>query len=252
MIQEKFYTEKEGRDPNIYLGIDGNPIPFEYFKGMFSESGNVYTDDAFSGIQFLVTEDEKSLILITMEPDLYITKEDAQSTDIWYKIGFALPEYQESTNFGSIQESFDSSPLGILLKRYNEGETGLLEFEEKKYNDKGEYMRIYKSFDTRPHPEATDIRDTLRRHVSFVYAGDPSLPWEERLMEVKTNNKNIELMFHLLVAPQLEIMKANNEMIVAAPEGKLGYTFIMAPPFGKMELVEDNSIEDFIVTRKDI
>jgi hypothetical protein len=251
MIQKKFYTEKEGRDPNIYLGIDESHIPIEYVKGIFSDAGNVYTDDPLWGeVQFIVTEDEKSLILVTTNPNSYVTKEDLQSTDVWHKIGFAFPEYQEFTNWRSIQESFDLTPLGILLKRYKAGETGLLEYEEKKFNDKGEYMRIYRSFDTRPHPTTPDVRDTLRRHINFVYADEPTTMWQDREMIVKSNTNNIMELLNLEVKPQIDTLAANGLLKVSEDqENKI--QFIMVPSMGKLQLEFDETIEDFFVTKID-
>lgn len=122
MIELKFYTEKEGRDPNIYLGIDESPIPFALFKGMFSKKGNLYTDSGWGDVQLLVNDDEKTLLLVSDNPDAYITIEDIQSTDIWYKIGFDFPE-KGYTTFMSIQDSLKNDPLTLLLERYRYGST---------------------------------------------------------------------------------------------------------------------------------
>ena len=129
MIEAKYYTEKEGRDPSIYLGIDGHRIPVELFKGIQSDGRTVYTDDVFSGIQISVTDDEKSVILVTLDANLYITKEDIESTDIWYKVWHAPGEYS-STGFPleeMTQYDFRKGHHEKLLRRYNSGQTGLME-----------------------------------------------------------------------------------------------------------------------------
>lgn len=241
MIEEKYYTEKEGRDHSIYLGIDGSEIPIELFKGIYSEGGVVYTDDHFYGIQFIVTEDEKSVLLITLNDNLYITKEDIESTDIWYKIGHSLGE--SSTQFMSIEESNKNSPYNIILKKYQSGENGLLEYEEKKYNDKGEYMRVYQSFDTRPNPEDSDIRGNLLRHINFVYAASPSLLWQEREMILKSNTNNI------LQLLSLEVISKFHEILLYGQDIKA--QFIVIPGIGKLNFEFDESIEDFLIIRKD-
>ena len=247
MIEAKYYTEKEGRDPSIYLGIDGSEIPIELFKGIYSEDGVVYTDDPFYGIQFIVTEDEKSVLLITLNDNLYITKEDIESTDIWYKIGHALGEY--STQFMSIEESNKNSPHNILLKRYESGETGLLEYQEKKYNNKGEYMRIYNSFDTRPNPEDSDIRGNLLRHINFVYRGE-LIRWEEREMILKSNTNNLMQLIVLEVKPQIDVLISGGLLQMSEDQiRKIQY--VMIPSMGKLQFEFDESIEDFLVIRKD-
>lgn len=250
MIQEKYYTEKEGRDPSVYLGIDTSEIPIELFKGIYSEARTLYTDDVYSGIQIWVAEDEKSVSLVTTNPNLYITLEDIKNTDIWYKIGHVLGEY--GSQFMSIEESNKNSPFNTLLERYKSGETGLLEYSNVKYNDKGEYMKVYKSFDTRPHPEEEDIRGTLLRHINFVYSEDPTITMMERTSKVKTNSENIKLLKELLVKPQFEIMKANGMLPDSLDQefSKLSFTQVHFPPYGALEFIEDESVEDFIVTKK--
>lgn len=252
MIQEKFYTEKEGRDPSIYLGIDQSPIPFEYVKGMYSDAGNIYTDNSMWGdIQFLVTEDEKSLLLISTNPDSYVTKEDLESTDQWYKIGHSLPTYETTfSSFRSIQESLKDDPWYGLLERYHNGETGLLEYDEKKYNDKGEYMRVHKAFDTRPREETVDIRDTLRRHVSFVYVFDQHILPQDRHMIVRSNTHNIMQLLSIEVKPQIETL-VNNGLLKISDDQESKFQFIVIPYLGKLQLEFDEDIEDFLVIRLD-
>lgn len=255
MIQLKVYTEKEGRDPNIYLGIDVNPIPIELFKGIFSTPRTIYSDDALYGIQILVTDDGKSVVLISDNKDSYITLEDIQSNDIWYKVGFVLAEYEEFTNFGSIHESVKNDPLTFLLERYHSGETGLLEFEEKRYNDKGEYMRIYKSFDTRQHPDAPDkksaVLDQLRKHCDFIYFQDRAIPSFERRVHVKTNPENIVELENYAEA-QLELMRESSPKLYDhLPEGEVRFVSCMIPGVGQVSWEKDDSIKDMLVTIKD-
>lgn len=249
MIQERFYTEKEGRDPNIYLGIDENPIPIEYVKGIYSTAGNIYTDNPLWGeIQFLVTEDEKYLKLITMNPDSYVTKEDLQSTDIWFKIGHSLMDV--SSPWSSIQESIEKDPWYNILQRYQNGETGLLEYEEKKFNDKGEYMRVYKAFDTRPLPEATDIRGNIIRHINLAYIFDREVPFELRRSLVKTNSENIAKLnqFALEQVNSINTFEFGEKPMAELPE-QAKFKSFMLPGIGLIELEEDNSVQDFLVTK---
>lgn len=249
MIQVRRYTEKEDRNPTKYLGIDGNPIPSKYFKGIYTDSGNIYTYDVEYGIQLVVDSSGKNLIIMGHDidhKDMYFLKEDLENFDKWLLAARVCTEYKDPSTC-QIQLSFD--PFRILLERYQRGETGLLEFDEKKYNTRGEYMRFYQSFDTRTNERDLDIRDCLYRHVNFIYSRDKATPWVDRVMTIETNSENIMSLAQLLVAPQLKIMEDNNMIVVA--EGKLNYSFIIAPPFGKMELIENNSVQDFKVTKKD-
>jgi hypothetical protein len=253
MIRERFYKEKEGRDPSIYLGIDGSRIPIEIFKGIFSDPNTVYTDDAMYGVQFIVTEDAKAVVLVTTDPDVYLAKEDIQSTDKWIRIGFVLGEYSSTGNlFDTVQ--FDvSKQHEEVLKRYYAGETGKLYVEYKETNDKGEYMWHSHGFNTEPYPDETDIRGTLRNHIHFVYYTGRHIPWTERVMEVKTNHLKLMELIYLLTKDQMEISKKSGFSDIIPAEDQNDRThFIIAPGFGKLILEEDNSIEDFIVTRKDI
>ena len=111
-------------------------------------------------------------------------------------------------------------------------------------------MKIYNSFDTRPNPKDSDIRGNLLRHINFLYGGE-IIPWEERDMEVRSNSKNIQELYELLVKPQLDMMRPNDMLSREIDDERIKFKSVMSPPFGKMEFIEDDSIEDFLVVRKD-
>lgn len=257
MIKAKFYTDKEGRDPNVYLGIDENPIPFEYFKGIYSNSGEVFTDDAFHGVQFIISEDSKSVSIVGMNPDEYVTKEDIQSTDKWFIIYHKLGEINEGfnpfteSNWYSITQSDVRPQYEEIIKRYHSGETGPLMTKYKDYNDKGEYMYRNFGFDNQSYLDE-DIRSTLRRHISFVYSLNPDLPWEERVMKVKGKNIKIMELTKLLMDFQLKALSETGLLQLQAAENQDDKTnFIIAPGMGKLILLEDETVEDFLVTKID-
>lgn len=193
MIKLKTYTEKEGRDPEVYLGIDGHPIPLKYIKGIFSDKQVLYTDDIFSEVQLMVNDDEKSLFLSTNNTNEYITKEDLSSTDIWFKIGYSG---DASSQFMSIEQSRENSPHNVILNKYLSGEVGMIEYSKKIFNDKGEYMRIHNSFDTEKYGH--NLLHKLQHHAEFVFKGGLNFWYERNVIvncNLKTKNEIIELAF---------------------------------------------------------
>lgn len=189
MIEEKFYTQEEGRDSSIYLGIDEKYIPFDLFKGVYFEDGLVFTDDAFFGVQFVVNVEERGVSIVTLDRNQYVIEEDIMSTDKWLKIGHALGEY---TTYGTIFGGIESqpSPNDIahkkLLERYYNGEKGFLDESSKIYDDEGlYYMWNFNSFQTKIKGES--LQDRIRRHVDFVGGSDRH--WTAQRFEIHTNRK---------------------------------------------------------------
>lgn len=252
MIKEKYYTEQEGRDPKKYLGIDGFLIPFEYFKGVHLDEGNVFTDNAMYGIQFIV--DKEGVVLATKDKDLYVTEEDLQ-TDRWHKIGFVLPEY--STHICGFLNEYSTSQTDVskeyqqVLERYYSGEIGKISVDYKDYNDKGEYM--WKSFgiDTTIEPGIVDPRDVLLKHINFAYYMERHTPFELRYTEVRTNHYNMLDLANRIVPEEDRDPK---NIIPLGPIDKASDVkmTLIYPPFGKMDFIEDNSIPGMhvIVKRK--
>ena len=138
-----------------------------------------------------------------------------------------------------------------LHRKYNNGETGLLKVETKKFNDKGEYMWTKNSFDTRPQPEES-IQGTLMRHIEFAHWGGGMYMMHERNTTVRTNSENIKALKEIMVRPQFEMMKANGMLPESFEQDfdKHNFNQVHFPPFGTMEFVEDNLVETFIVTKK--
>ena len=109
-------------------------------------------------------------------------------------------------------------------------------------------MKIYLSFDTKPHPEDTDLRSNLRKHVNFVYADEPTTPPHEREMVVKSNTNNLMQLLSLEVKPQLELLEING-LLKVCDDQETKIQYIMVPWLGKLQLEFDETVEDFLVTK---
>lgn len=236
----RYNTNKFDRDPSIYLGIDGRVIPWSYFKGVFTDDNTIiFTDDPYSGIQFYASQDGKGCGIVTNNSNQYVTKEDLEN-DYWLLIGHALMEITQPWITQFLDTAYTEAQTK-LHRKYNNGETGLLKVETKKFNDKGEYMISKVEFDTRPAPEEKDIRGTLLNHINFVYWDDPVTPAMERKTIIRSNVKNLNKISALFNEEFKNIHDLGYEMY---------YKKLLQPPFGAMEFVEDNLVETFIVTKK--
>ena len=172
MIIEKFNLSDTDRDPNVYLGIDHEPIPFHHFKGVYREHGMVFTDDVVEGLQFIVNivDDVAHVVLVGMNVNRYVTIEDLEN-DRWLKIGNVLGnilgEYSTTGYVPRITNKCFETVRDKLVERYKSGEQGKLEIEEKIYDSNGVYyMWFHHVFVT--DIEGEDSFHKMRRHIDFV------------------------------------------------------------------------------------
>ena len=248
MIPERFNTTDD-RDPEKYLGIDGSVIPWKYFKGVFTDDNTIiFTDDPYSGIQFYASQDGKGCGVVTNNSNQYVTKEDLEN-DYWLLIGHALMEITQPWITQFLNTAYTEAQTK-LHRKYNNGESGLIKEEVKKFNEKGEYMISRFEFDTRPIL-GENIQQNLLRHIEFIYRNDIEVPMMERRSVVVTNSENIKALKEIMVKPQFEMMKENGMLPETLNQEfeKLNFTQVHFPPYGSMEFIEDNSVEDFIVTK---
>lgn len=168
MIIEKFNLSDTDRDSDVYLGIDQKPIPFHHFKGVYREHGMVFTDDAMEGIQFTVNivGDVASVFIVGLDDNRYVTIEDLEN-DRWLKIGHMLGEYSTTGHEPRTARYDFEITHDKLVKRYQNGEQGTLEIEEKIYDQEGiYYMWFQDSFVTDIEGESSFHK--MRRHINFV------------------------------------------------------------------------------------
>lgn len=236
------YTKKEGRDPSVLLGIDGSTIPFEYFEGIYKDTGLIFTDDIF-GVQFRVDPEGVVIYKYERNPDEYVLAEDLQNKK-WILVGSWFVSENEDFFSESSQTVLaidgHAKLYNRVLERYLQGERGLLEESKKVYNKAGDWMLSEVSFDTE---RETELINKIRHHTDFVFRDYAWLPWEEREMTLRASKKTQQIIMDEILEPILASvfyikdstgMKVNNAMLVG---------------IGKIFFVEDESIEGIIIEK---
>ena len=265
MIQVKTQADPNDRDPSVYLGIDGTVIPFNFFKGVYFEDGLIFTDDAFYGVQFYVSkinpfdvEDfrEEGVSLVTLEPDMYVTLEDVQSTDKWMKIGHTLGEYSTMI-CGMHVDNFSTENKKAkkrILEKYYAGVTGLLSESSKVYDEEGlYYMWNFQEFKTKIEGES--LRDRVCRHARFVeYCSDTASIWRrENRFEMHTKKK-LWQEYVKLTTPQNTIPGMINDAGEVNPDNLVEVFFTSIYDHGvgnNVEFVKSKRNDFIIKLRKD-
>lgn len=211
MIPKRIYLETENRDPEIYLGIDGSDIPFEYFKGVYFEHGLVFSDE-IHGVEFVVNTDRNCVNIFKMDKNLYVLKEDLEN-DEWVKImTFFEPNEQVYSTYSDLI-GFDTYMLSqkqLYEKFYSQGKQGFLKFSEKCYDEeKIYYMKFKSTFDTRKQKDSTLLSEVIR-HVQYVRLAhmgslQPILQintkkhlWDKLIKEIKEKNSSYERIADLI------------------------------------------------------
>lgn len=240
---QRFYTEKENRNPNVYLGIDKSIIPFEYFKGIYlNMPGTVFGSDLYGDeTQFYVGKDGVSIA--TMNDDEYVTKEDLEN-DLWFLINHVYaPEF--STQFDDFSTIRDERYERVLERYYN-GESGKITEDEKIFNGLGQYMRNVATLDTL---KGNDIRERLYNVSSFLYALRPDIAWEDRNLKLRINlDQERELYAVLLNSPMGEFLRMSKQDISEDTR----FEKILLPAIGTVHIESDDSLEDFILEKVDV
>lgn len=175
-----------------YLGIDDTVIPFEMFRGVYSDEGIVIGRDYYGdGKQFMYDSKHNGFRVLGLGVGEYVTKEEID-TDEWLIIGNVLTEYS-TTGYPTLTKTqLQYRDLEIRLQAlYQLGKIGLLSIKEKIYNDKGEYMIFKAEFDTE---RGDTLLDKFRNHASFVFRDELLLtnPWEREMIvsaNEETSNK---------------------------------------------------------------
>jgi hypothetical protein len=239
---QKFYTEKENRDPNVYLGIDKSMIPFEYFKGIYlNMPGTVFGSDLYGDeTQFYVGEDGVSIA--TINDDEYVTKEDLKN-DLWFLINHVyVPEY--TTQF-SDYSTFKDDRQERVINRYYNGESGKITEDEKIFNGLGQYMRKIVTLDTLA---GADIRERLYNISSFLYATRPDLPWMERQVKLRINSVQERELYNLIFnSAMVEFLKIGGQEVTE----NMKFQKMILPSIGTVYIEIDDSLEDFILEKID-
>lgn len=236
------YTQTEGRDPSVLLGIDGSTIPFEYFEGIYKDNNLIFTDDLF-GNEFRVTNEGVIFHTYKHNPDHYVLAEDLKNKD-WFLLGsWYVSEYGEESTSDSSQFVFMRGHNELykkVLKRYQSGETGKIEAREKVYNKAGDWMSSVVIFDTE---QGDKLVNRIDNHVQFIFRDFPWIPWNEREMTLRASKKILERIQEEVLKPMLaslfyiensEGMNINSAMIIG---------------IGKIFFVEDESIEGIIIEK---
>lgn len=236
------YTETEGRDPSVLLGIDGSAIPFEYFEGIYKDIGLIFTDDIF-GAQFRVDPEGVVIYNYHRNPDDYVLAEDLLDKK-WILVGSWFVSQNEDFFSESSQTVLaidgHTKLYNKVLERYLGGERGLLEESKKVYNKAGDWMLSEVSFDTE---RETDLLNKIRHHSDFIFRDYAWIPWEEREMTLRASKKMLERIQEEVLKPMIismfyietsEGMIVNNAMIISV---------------GKIFFVEDESIEGIIIEK---
>ena len=248
----------ETADPNIHLGICGQTIPFEKFRGIYNKVGARYTSDIYNDKpQFRVVE-KGQLILETNNTNNYVLEEDLRSNDKWLEVGLYFSEFEEFPDFSvQIVDSRIKQMWQEIVEKYSQNQTGEIGQAEKIWDAEGNYMWKDWKFNTW---EGCSLQERIYRHADLLYRYEPILSWTqhwfEMLMEQSVWNE-----FKLeIVEKELE----KNQILAEANKGLFGevsvpvvdlknlrQTQITLPGIGHINARQSNKIKDFILIRKD-
>lgn len=235
----RFYTEKENRDPSIYLGIDDTIIPFEMFKGIYNITTAVFGSDYYGDeTQFYIGKDGVSIA--TMNKDQYVTKEDLEN-DLWFLINHPVEYTTGFVDYTMIKDEKHDK----IIQRYLNGEVGKITEEEKVYNDEGQYMRKQMTLDTLA---GNDIRDRLYNISSFIFWNRPDLPWIERQVKLRINSVQERELYNLIFnSAMVEFLKIGGQEVTE----DMKFQKMTLPSIGTVHIEIDDSLEDFILEKID-
>lgn len=241
----KYNNSTTDRDPGIYLGIDGNYIPFEYFDGVYKTRDRMMFSDHpfFWGTHFIIHA-EKGILLMDSNSNAYVTKEDLVKAE-WYTSGY---EYFAEGSTQVDQNVLRRSELNTkVLDKYLQGFTGDLTEEEKVYDSHGDWMMERVSFNTE---QEEILLARIRHHVNFIYKDEPWLPWEQREMILSAPQSVLDEIRDKILIPQVAPIFYDEEDLLDGTKGKdirISNCFIMG--VGKIFLRQDERIQKFIIRK---
>lgn len=244
----------EPRIPFLHLGIDESFIPFEYFEGIYkNEHKMVFTDDVFSEVQFIVWKD-LGVKIVTPESGVYVTPEDLRDAE-WFKIGSEYFELQDAflTQHECEMDRMRKNMYDAVVKRYTDGESGVLEASLRLYDEHGDWMRSSVYFDT---TFGLSLQERLHNHSSFLYRYEPEIPWQDRRFKMRLSEDCFKDLKQIVYNMALTVVLYDgNPRAMTGEDRDINWDEIrtirvMLPAIGQLETVIDNRVKAFILEKQ--
>lgn len=89
----RYNTNEFDRDPSIYLGIDGYPIPLSLFKGVDHRSMAMISNTNTAEVGFIIDDQKEEVLLVSNQVNAYVSREDIEGVKEWIFIGEPLIEF---------------------------------------------------------------------------------------------------------------------------------------------------------------